>query len=346
MGESESESDEGVTALTVVMPSDVPALATARTDDGRVHPALSYIGALSEGSRRTMCESLATMARLLTGDPMTGKAKDDMLIAWWALRYDHTQALRALLADHYRAATVNKMLSALRGVLKVCWRQKRITGEEYQLLASVESVKGSTLPAGREIQEGERAALMRVCEKDTTTAGRRDAALIALLYTCGLRRAELAALTTADWRLESQALRIKGKRNKERFAYVADAGAFMAFMDWLEVRGAHDGPLFLRLHKSGHLTSCKLSAQGIYHVLHERRAAAGLSSMSPHDFRRTFVGDLLASGVDIATVQKMAGHANVTTTARYDRRGEEVKKAAAALLHVPYQRQQKGRGDQ
>jgi integrase len=73
-------------------------------------------------------------------------------------------------------------------------------------------------------------------------------------------------------------------------------------------------------------------------MLIKRAEEAGVDSFSPLDLRRSFVGDLLAEGADIATVAKMAGHANVQTTMRYDRRPEEVKQKAAALLHLPYKK--------
>jgi integrase len=110
-----------------------------------------------------------------------------------------------------------------------------------------------------------------------------------------------------------------------------------ALRDWLAVRGDAPGALFTRIGKGGKLTHEGLTAQAVYYVFDERAEAAGVAAFSPHDMRRTFAGDMLDAGVDIATVQKLMGHSNVSTTAGYDRRGERAKKDAAKRLHFPYQ---------
>ena len=79
-----------------------------------------------------------------------------------------------------------------------------------------------------------------------------------------------------------------------------------------------------------------MTPQGIYYLLKSRAKRAGVKSFSPHDFRRTFVGDLLDAGANFAIVARMAGHASVNTTTRYDRRPERAKQEAAKLIDVPY----------
>jgi len=114
----------------------------------------------------------------------------------------------------------------------------------------------------------------------------------------------------------------------------------LALEDWLKKRGSGPGPLFYVINKGGHIVfNLKgKSSQAVYKFLRKRNIESGVTSFSPHDLRRTFVSDMLDAGVDIVTVSKLAGHSSVTTTGRYDRRGEETKRKAPGVLHVPYHR--------
>ena len=71
-------------------------------------------------------------------------------------------------------------------------------------------------------------------------------------------------------------------------------------------------------------------------LLDKRVTMAGVKPLTWHDFRRTFAGNLLDSGIDLVTVQKLMGHSDPTTTSNYDRRGDEVKRKAIKTLFVPY----------
>lgn len=321
--------------MSAIISSTEPHSLTIITDlPTDQHPAIVYIASLpSEHSRRNMHRYLNMIA-----DRLTAGRADALALNWSALRYQHVQAVRTGLMAQYAPATVNGMLSALRGVLKEAWRLGQMSAEDYQRAIDVQNVKGETLPAGRDLQQGEILALVDACLNDDSAAGIRDAAIIGLLYVGGLRRAELAALELADYEPETGTLKIiSGKGQKDRLAYIT-GGAKEALTDWLLIRGDLTGPLFMPVNKAGHIQHKSMTDQAIYNMLKKRAAQAGVKDFSPHDFRRTFVGDLLDRGVDIATVQKMAGHANVTTTSRYDRRPEQVKQQAAQKLHFPYTR--------
>jgi site-specific recombinase XerD len=303
--------------------TDIATLDTTRVDE---HPAAVYLAGLSAGSRRTMLGALNTVAQLGLGDE-NATAWD---VPWHRLRFQHTQAVRSALAEKYAHTTANRILSALRGVLKAAWKLGLMSAEDYQKAASVESVRGETVPAGRALSGGELAGLLDTCELEPL--GVRDAAILSLLYGCGLRRAELVDLQLGDYIKEENELIVRGKGNKQRAVPVGNAA--LALADWLAIRGEETGPLFWGLgnrNRRGRLTD-----QAIYNMLRKRAGLAGVSRLSPHDFRRTFVGDLLDAGADIVTVQKMAGHADPATTSRYDRRGKRAQHKAASLLHVPY----------
>jgi site-specific recombinase XerD len=321
--------------------SDLPEITEqttlARPEEIRLeeHPVAVYLAGLSRSSRRTMRGALDTIAQIGLGSE-EATAWD---VPWHELRFQHTQAIRSVLQERYAHTTANRMLSALRGTLKAAWKLGLMQAEAYQKAASVESISGQTIPAGRALSGGELAALLSTCEQKPL--GVRDAAMISLLYGCGLRRAELVDLDLEDYVKEENELLVRGKGNKQRAIPVGNAAPALA--DWLRIRGTEPGPLFWGLgnrNRGGRLTD-----QAVYNMLRKRAKEGGVAKLSPHDFRRTFVGDLLDAGADIVTVQKMAGHADPATTSRYDRRDKRAQHKAAALLHVPYQKRTLGGGE-
>lgn len=292
------------------------------------NPALIYIASLAPGSRRTMTEALAIIAGMVAPG-VTAET-----FPWHHVRFQHAAAIRARLAEQYAPATANKILAALRGVLKYAFALGLIDAEQYERVRHVESIRGVRIARGRALPAGELRALFEACD-GTKPGGARNAALLAVLYGGGLRRSEIVALGISDFDTTTGVLKVKGKGNKERTSYVTN-GARHALDAWLELRGDAPGPLFVSVSKGGTIIMRRLTDQSVLDIGRRLARHAEIARFSPHDLRRTFIGDMLDLGVDISTVQQLAGHAQVTTTARYDRRGEHVRRRAAEVLHVPF----------
>src|SRR5947207_11351122 len=100
------------------------------------NPAAIYLASLgSEHSRRTMHTALETIAQILSQG--RSSAAD---LQWGALRFQHTQAIRAALAEKYAPATANKMLSALRGVVKIAYKLGAMSPDEYAKASDIGAV--------------------------------------------------------------------------------------------------------------------------------------------------------------------------------------------------------------
>ena len=299
----------------------------------------------SASSRRTMRGCLDRIAQIIAMDEtgtVTGAGRP-----WWRLRYEHTTRIRAALRNRtgahggpaYSPASVNKHLVALRQVLRECWRLGLMSAEDYQRAADLASVEGSRLPRGSHLPGQALAAALAACDADGTPAGRRDAALFAVLYSTGARRAEIAGLALADYDPAERSLRVRGKRGKERLVYVT-VEATARLDAWTAVRGRVPGALFPPISKAGRCRGdgerlAHPTGQAIAGIVTRRLAQVGADPHTPHDFRRTFIGELLDAGVDLATAQQLAGHASPATTARYDRRPERRRRDAVDRLNLP-----------
>jgi len=316
----------GQVRLGADLSPDQPRPALGQAD---ASPAGVYLGRLAPGSRRGQLEALDTIARLLTN----GSA-DAETVSWASLSYPQTAAVRAALVERYAPNTTKRMLAALRGVLKECWRLGLMAHDEYARAADIAPVRGQLPPRGRALDEAELASLFKSCQADPDPASVRDAAILGLLYGLGLRRAELVRLDVADFHCQDGVLAIRGKGNQARTAHVVEETRIV-LERWLRVRGIAAGPMFLPLAKSGHLIAKRLSCEGIAQILIRRAAEANVARFSCHDLRRSFVTHLLDAGADLAVVQKLAGHRQISTTAVYDKRGEAAKIKAAELVRIP-----------
>lgn len=145
--------------------------------------------------------------------------------------------------------------------------------------------------------------------------GKRDRAILELLYGCGLRVSEACALLLPDIFTGEGFVRVTGKGNKERLVPMGECAAD-ALADYLPQRptpaGADDGRLFLnRFGKP-------LSRISIFKIVRKQALAAGVTKeISPHTFRHSFATHLIEHGADLRVVQEMLGHESILTTELY-----------------------------
>ncbi len=351
--------DSQQTSIQTPLANPVQGRAGAITDSDlarlAIHsPVAAYIRSLStDVSRRGMQQAITIAVDLLSpnflpaslGKGRNGNGSLRFAMAcglpFQDLRTDRLCEFRAqLVRSGLATATSNKVIACLKGVLKQCWRQKLIDGDQLARSSDcLTSIRGMTVSKGRHLSQIEIAKVFKAIAMTRNPAAARDGALMALLCI-GLRREEVASVQLNDYNQESGRLTVHGKGNKERSVFLTN-GAKSAVDDWIAVRGVQTSmSLLLQVNKGGIIVAKGITSQSVYSALLSRASSANVIC-SPHDLRRTFAGNCLDAGVDIVTLQNLMGHSSPTTTSKYDRRPEEARRIAMATVSVPYVRCQK-----
>ncbi|WP_256208082.1 tyrosine recombinase XerC [Pseudomonas sp. CFII64] len=285
-----------------------------------------YLARLAPSSRVTMTYVLQDAADRL------GMADIDIHdVPWHCVEPGHVTALVATLrADDYAPNTTSLYVNAIRGVMNEAWRQNLISHDQLLKIRSVKPVSGTRLSKGKNIRRTLIRELMEVCAADPRPQGRRDAAIIAILYGSGMRKSESVNVNLAQVDFVERSLQVLGKGNKQLIKY-APAWAFDTLNQWLELRrsvlpaGQDDDPfLFNRIRRGNHITRERITKHAIYFIAKQRGRQIGVEIM-PHDFRRSFITRVIEE-FDLSIAQKLAHHTNIATTAAYDMRGDNERR--------------------
>ena len=209
-----------------------------------------------------------------------------------------------------------RRLSALRQFFRFLFTEGRRQDDPTTSLDRPR--QGRPLPKTLGEEEVER--LLTAARARRGPDGLRLSLLVELLYATGLRVSELVSLPRAAVRRDPRVLIVQGKGGKERMIPLGDA-ARAALADYLSVAGRRDGSrtassawLFPSHGREGHLTRRRVGQ-----LLKELALEAGLDpdKVSPHVLRHAFASHLLDHGADLRSVQKMLGHADISTTQIY-----------------------------
>ncbi len=242
-------------------------------------------------------------------------------------QFESTEDLNGLVSTHFRAFAASRMLanenisvarkmSTLRTFFRYLKRKNAVTQNWLPHIPSPKFEK--KLPEFMKIEEI--LELLRAPDC-STWMGKRDQALIELLYGCGLRVSEAEGLRRSAFREKAGWVKVTGKGRKERFVPLTEASE-RALEAYFASRPtpSEDEVVFMNYRGT------PLSARSMALVLARQLVRAAMLSpewidgnrkISPHALRHSFATHLLSAGADLRSIQELLGHASLSTTQRY-----------------------------
>lgn len=209
-----------------------------------------------------------------------------------------------------KASTISRKLSAIKGMYRYLLKLGEI---ERNPVAFLRPPRGEK-PLPSYVPTTYIDELLADEPEADDFEGIRNRLIMATLYECGLRRAELAALRDEDVDVDRRQLKVLGKGRKER---IVPFGMGLAKMieQWRKIRGKTFGAsvyFFLTLRGK------QMTGAGVYRVVHRQlEAVPNLSRRGAHTLRHSFATDMLNAGADLVAIKELMGHSNISTTVGY-----------------------------
>jgi integrase/recombinase XerD len=237
--------------------------------------------------------------------------------------------LRFFTRSRAGALSPRSLARRMAGLRAFCRFLRREGALSVDPLVDVETPRlPPSLPRFLTVAEVER--LLRQPRLDTPR-GRRDAAMLEVLYATGLRVSELVMLPLSALHLQEGWIKVRGKGGKERLVPLGEQAidrlqAYLTGARPVLMRGRRSPQVFVNGRGSG------MTRQGFWKLLRGYARQAGIgTALSPHTLRHSFATHLLERGADLRAVQQMLGHTDISTTQIYTH-------VLAARLRSAYQR--------
>lgn len=262
----------------------------------------------------------------------------EQFVAWWSETAGETFDPRAIKADHLRewivwrsetghgkstanapkrisAASINRELSSIRAFFRFLHREGRIESDPTHALPSLRTAKRlpSFVPESRMKQVLEQPDEAHEADFEAV----RDRLIVLLLYTTGLRLAELIAINRDDFSADMRSLRVVGKGDKERLVPIlrpvaCEISAYIDTIHRQQICKSEEKALFLTCR------GVRISRSKVYRVVQKILQEGGVQGKaSPHVLRHTFATHLMNGGADMREIQELMGHSSLQSTQVY-----------------------------
>lgn len=227
------------------------------------------------------------------------------------------------------SSTINQRLSAIKKFAKEAFNRNWIDSEIYTRIDNIESIKVQGQKLGNWLSKSQVEAAINT-PNTLTLKGRRDRAILGILFGAGLRREELCNLRVSQIQQRDGRwviVDITGKGNKTRSVPIA-AWVMRLINDWLEVYTPSDY-LFVSVYKGDNVRDEQLTPHAIYKIVQTY-----LPDVAPHDLRRTFAQLARKAGAGIEQIQLSLGHESVKTTEKYLGTRQDLQNAPSDFIKL------------